>query len=265
MQPSEFFKMGYIFFMAYWISKRKDIIDSKEFLIQFAVINLIIFFILLMIPDFGTIFILGVSATIMSWYLGFSLKRIGMLVGMALIGLTIATPIIGLFSSKFQYAMVRLATFSTTNEEQKQYQEQNEGWQIKQGLIAVGGGGFFGQGYGKGLQKMGYLPEAHSDMIFDAFSEEIGFVGNLALLALYFGLFKYILEHIKQVRDPYLKLAGVGLTSLLMIQIFVHIGVNLGILPNTGLTLPFVSHGGTALMINFIELTLIYKIITSKD
>lgn len=112
---------------------------------------------------------------------------------------------------------------------------------------------------------MGYLPEAHSDMIFDAFSEEIGFLGNLLLLALYFGLFYSFLKELTQVKDPYFRLAGIGLVSLLMVQVFVHIGVNLGILPNTGLTLPFISHGGTALMINFIELTLMFKILNYKE
>lgn len=76
MQPSEFFKIGYIFFMAYWISKRKEIIETTHFLIQFAVINGVVFLVLLMIPDFGTIFILGATATIMSRYYGLPLKKI---------------------------------------------------------------------------------------------------------------------------------------------------------------------------------------------
>lgn len=264
MQPSEFFKVWYIIFMAYWINKKKEIIDKPEFLTQFAVINAIIFLVLLCIPDFWTIFILALSATIMSRYHGLSLKKIGILAWVAMLVMAIGSVIIGLVSSKYRYALVRLTTFVTTDTEQKQYQEKNEGRQIKQGLIAVGGGGLFGQGYGKGLQKMGYLPEAHSDMIFDAFSEEIGFVGNLVLLGLYIGLFSTFLKGIQEIKDPYFKLIGIGLVSLLTIQVFVHIGVNLGILPNTGLTLPFVSHGGTALMINFIELALMYKILIQR-
>lgn len=264
MQPSEFFKIGYIFFMAYWINKRKEIIDKKQFLSQFAVINAIIFLVLLCIPDFWTIFILALSATIMSRYHGLSIKKITILGGVALLVMFFGSIIIGLFNSKYNYALARLSTYLTTDQEQKQLQEKAEGRQLKQGLLAVGGGGFFGQGYGKGLQKMGYLPEAHSDMIFDAFSEEIGFFGNMILLALYIGLFVSFLKEIDKVRDPYLRLVGIWLISLLIIQVFVHIGVNLGILPNTGLTLPFISHGGTALMINFIELTLMYKILINK-
>ena len=264
MQPSEFFKIGYIIFMAYWISKRKEIIATTQFLTQFAVINGAVFLVLLSIPDFGTIFILGATATIMSRYYGLPIKKIWILASIAMVVLVIGSVIIGLFSSKYSYALIRLTTFMTTDSQQKLYQEQHEWWQLKQWIMAVWGWGFRGQGYGKGLQKMGALPEAHSDMIFDAFSEEIGLLGNLLLLGLYFGLFYNVIRGLEEIKDPYFKLVGIGLISLLIIQVFVHIGVNLWILPNTGLTLPFVSHGGTALMINFIQLTLIYKILVNK-
>lgn len=264
MQPSEFFKVGYMFFMAYWISKRKEIIDTTSFLVQFGFINALVFLILLSIPDFGTIFILGLSATIMSRYYGLSLKKIWILAWFASVVLIIGSVFIGLVNSKYSYALKRVTTYMTTDTQQKLYQEQNEWWQIKQGLIAVWGGGLFWQWYGKWLQKMGYLPEAHSDMIFDAFSEEIWFVGNCFLFLLYFGLCYHVIKGLAEVKDPYFQLVGIGLISLLMIQVFVHIGVNLEIVPNTWLTLPFVSHGGTALMINIIQLVLLHKILVHK-
>ncbi len=264
MQPSEFFKIGYIFFMAYWISKKKAIIDTQKFLVQFASINAIVFLVLLCIPDFWTIFILALSATIMARYNWFSIKKIWILSGAALWILIVWSAIISLVSTKYSYALTRLTTFMTTDEETKRSQERWVWWQITQGLIAVWGWGLWGQGYGKGLQKMGYLPESHSDMIFDAFSEEIWFVWNLVLLSLYLWLFYNVLKGLSNVKDPYLQLVGVWLISLLTIQVFVHIGVNLQILPNTGLTLPFVSHWWTALMINFIELMLMYKIIQNR-
>lgn len=145
----------------------------------------------------------------MSRYHGLSIKKITILGGVALLVMFFGSIIIGLFNSKYNYALARLSTYLTTDQEQKQLQEKAEGRQLKQGLLAVGGGGFFGQGYGKGLQKMGYLPEAHSDMIFDAFSEEIGFFGNMILLALYIGLFVSFLKEIDKVRDPYLRLVGI--------------------------------------------------------
>lgn len=80
-----------------------------------------------------------------------------------------------------------------------------------------------GKGYGKGLQKFGYIPEAQSDFVFAAYSEEIGFVGNMILLALYCWIFYYFLKHLQSIRDPQSKLIGVGITSLLMVQTFVNI------------------------------------------
>ena len=118
-----------------------------------------------------------------------------------------------------------------------------------------------GRGYAKGLQKFGYVPEAQSDFIFAAFAEEIGFLGGSVLLTLYFLLAYHFIVRLSSVSDPYLKLLGVGLISTIIIQSFINIGVNTNIVPLTGLTLPFVSFGGTALMVNFIELVFLYKII----
>ncbi len=84
------------------------------------------------------------------------------------------------------------------------------------------------------------------------------------LFGLYIGLFISVLARLSQIRDPQLRALAVGIVSLIIVQVFVHVGVNLDILPNTGLTLPFVSHGGTALMINLIELALLYKILRGK-
>lgn len=263
MQPAEFFKLGYVFFMSYWIIKRREIIKSAGFLTQFAVINAIILLIILAIPDMGTLFILALTGTIMAWYNGLKASKIWILVGAAWIIALLGIWTISMWNPE-NYALTRLRTFVTTDEEAKKEISRKEWRQNYQGLIAIWWWGLLGQGYGKGLQKMGQLPEAYSDMIFAAFSEEIGFVGNMLLFALYMGLFFTVLKQLSQVRDPQLKTLAVGIISLIIIQVFVHVGVNVEILPNTGLTLPFVSHGGTALMINLIELALLYKILRGK-
>ncbi|MBQ7074361.1 FtsW/RodA/SpoVE family cell cycle protein [bacterium] len=85
------------------------------------------------------------------------------------------------------------------------------------------------------------MPEAQSDFVFAAFSEEIGFLGNMILLGLYIFIFRYSLKHIQSLKDYHSKMLGIGILSILMIQTFVHIGVNIQIIPNTGVTLPFVS------------------------
>lgn len=264
MQPSEFFKVWYILFMAYWLTKRKDEIKEKgfvnKFFVQFTLINLIVLSIILCIPDMGTLFILALTGTIMAWYMGFPVKKILVLWGWALfvasvwvLGLSIVNP--------NNYAYERIKTFFTTDEEEKKQIELREWRQIQQWLIAIWAWGFFGQWYGKGLQKMWQLPEAYSDMIFAAFSEEIGFFWNMLLFALYIWMFILVLKRIPYIKDPQMKVLAIWLISLIVVQVFVHVGVNIEILPNTWLTLPFVSHGWTALLINLVELTLLYKIL----
>jgi cell division protein FtsW (lipid II flippase) len=131
-------------------------------------------------------------------------------------------------------------------------------------LMAIWGGWFWGKGYGKGLQKFGYIPEAQSDFVFSALSEEIWFIGNLVILWLYFYLGYYFLTNLHKIKDEYRKTIWVWIISLIIVQVFVNIGVNIEILPNTGLTLPFLSYWGTALMVNFMEIVILYKIIKDK-
>ncbi|NOZ44950.1 MAG: FtsW/RodA/SpoVE family cell cycle protein [bacterium] len=126
----------------------------------------------------------------------------------------------GMVSDKFDYIQRRFTYFLSSDIDP---QSTDIGWQNHQALVAIGGGGFFGQGYGKGLQKFGYIPEAQSDFIFSAFSEEIGFMGNMVLLALYFYLAWFVLTRLYRVRDPYLKLIGVGIISLIIVQMFVNL------------------------------------------
>ena len=263
IQPAEFFKLGYVFFMSYWLTKRKEFVNSQKFLLQFAMINALVLLVILAIPDFWTLFILALTGTIMARYLGLKAKKIWMLWGVAIVVAMLGISFISLVNPK-NYAFSRLTTFLERDPEARKEIELREGWQIQQGLVAVGAGGLFGQGYGKGLQKMGQLPEAYSDMIFAAFSEEIWFFWNLVLFGLYIGLFVSVLGRLSQIRDPQMRILAVGIISLIVVQVFVHVGVNLDILPNTGLTLPFISHWGTALMINLIELALLYKILRGK-
>ena len=158
-----------------------------------------------------------------------------------------------------------LKLFSPQMKKQKKEIYKKEWWQNQQGLIAIWGGGFSRTRLWKRLTKNGTVTRGVFGYDFccifrrDRILLEICF-----FFALYMGLFFTVLKQLSQVRDPQLKTLAIGIISLIIVQVFVHIGVNLEILPNTGLTLPFVSHGGTALMINLIELALLYKILRGK-
>ena len=261
IQPAEFFKLGYILFLGWWLIRKRDKVNTKEFFTSFLIINALLFFVFLLIPDLWTVMILGIVALIMCRYAGAKIKYIlWILFGWLAVGL-VGGSIAGLVSDRFAYIQKRFTYFISSDVDP---QARQIGWQNQQALIAVWGWGLFGKGYGKWLQKFGFIPEAQSDFIFAAFSEEIGFFGNLLLIALYVYIGYYFMTHLRYVKDEHKKIIGIGILSLILIQAFVNIGVNLKILPNTWLTLPFISSWGTALMVNFMEIILLYKILKNK-
>jgi cell division protein FtsW len=127
---------------------------------------------------------------------------------------------------------------------------QNTGFQVIQSLIAFGSGQFWGRGLGEGRQKLFYLPEAHTDFVFSVIGEEIGFVGALAVLALFGVIVARGLRLTGKIEEPFEQYLAFGLTVLLGLQALIHMGVVMGIMPAKGLVLPFISYGGSALVIN---------------
>jgi len=261
IQPAEFFKLGYVLFLWWWLMRKRERTNTKEFFISFIILNTLLFFVFLLIPDLGTVMILGIVGLIMCRYAWAKIKYIlWILFGWMAAGLILGG-IAGMVSDRFAYIQKRFTYFISSNVDP---QAKQIWWQNEQALLAIGGGGFFGKGYGKWLQKFWFIPEAQSDFIFAAFSEEIGFVGNMILLGLYIYIGYYFLTHLRNIKDEHRKMIGIGILSLILIQAFVNIWVNIKILPNTWLTLPFISYGGTALMVNFMEIVLLYKILQNK-
>lgn len=261
IQPAELFKLWYVFFLWSWLLRRRNIVNDRKFFISFIVVNAVLFFIFLLIPDLGTVMILGIVWLIMCRYMWAKLKYIlRILFGWLFAGLA-AGSIAGMVSDRFSYIQQRFTYFISSSVDP---QARQIWWQNQQALLAIGWWWFLWKGYGKGLQKFWYIPEAQSDFVFSALSEEIGFVGNLAILWLYFYLGFYFLTHLHKIKDDYKKMIGVGIISLIIVQVFVNIWVNIKILPNTGLTLPFMSYWWTALMVNMMEVILLYKIIKNK-
>jgi len=265
IQPSEVFKLAFVFFLASWLVRRRWEMEDNQFLIKFIILCALLFAIFLFTPDFGTILIMWGTALIMVWFGWLSMRKTVAILVMGLGAGVFAGFSLAMISPKFNYIRERFSYFFTTDAEKKKAEREKIWWQPEQALIAIGGGGFWWKGYGKGLQKFWYIPEAQSDFIFAAFAEEIGFVGNLVLLFLYCWMFFYFLKHLQHIKDPQTKLIWVGIISILMVQVFVNIGVNIQILPNTGVTLPFISAGGSSLLICCIKLMLLYKILGSEE
>jgi cell division protein FtsW len=172
--------------------------------------------------------------------------------------LVVVLPAAYLFMISADYRIERLLSFLNP----WKYQS-DEGYQVIHSLMAFGSGGVFGTGIGKGYQKLFYLPEPHTDFVFSVIGEELGLIGVLAILALYFIILWRGVLIARRVRDPFGQLLAVGLTTAIGLQVGVNMSVALGLLPTKGLTLPFMSYGGTSLLINMASVGILLNIAAS--
>ena len=265
IQPSEFFKLAYVIFLASWLIRKKENMNSPQFLLTFIILSALLYFVFLLIPDFWTVLIIWATALVMVRFSWLKLKKTLAILWIWLWAWLIAWLTLGLVSNKFSYITKRFEYFFTTNKEKIEEERERTWWQTTQALIAIWWWWFLWNGYGNGLQKYSNLPEAYCDFIFAAFSEEIWFIWNLVLILLYIRMFWYVLKHLQKVNDPHLKLIWVWIISLIIIQTFVNMWVNVQIIPTTWITLPFISAGWSSLMVNCIELLLLYKILKTEN
>ena len=249
MQPSEFLKLGFVFYFASWLSAVKNHVRSLLFgLLPLSVMMGLVGFLLLKQPDTGTFMIILGTAVAMFITAGAPWRYIGILGVSAVLG-------IALLSILRPYVQDRIFVFLNPA-----LDPLGAGYQIKQSLLAIGSGEFFGRGFGQSVQKFNFLPEPISDSIFAVFAEEFGFLGGALLITLFiFFAFRglYIAKH---APDYFSRLITVGLVILITSQAFLNIGSVLGVFPLTGLPLPFVSHGGTALMTTLLSVGIILNI-----
>ena len=212
-------------------------------ILSFTLPAIIIFF----QPDLGTTLVLAIG-WVTIFFSQFSLRRIFFL---SLTATIILLPLTGIFLKGYQKD--RLLTFINP------YQDPlGKGYQVIQSVIAVGSGQFFGRGLGHGTQsQLRFLPERHTDFIFASLSEELGFVGAGLVLILFVALLRRIYYLSQATTRPLVTLYCLGVLTLLTFQTFINIGMNIGLAPITGITLPFLSYGGSSLMSLGITLGLI--------
>jgi cell division protein FtsW len=164
------------------------------------------------------------------------------------------------------YISSRIDTFLRSNEELFiKWNARDKDYQTRQGLITIWSGGFGGLGFGKSIQKFGYLPEVQGDFIFSVFVEELGFVGALVLISLYL----YIVHRCYRIAfastDPFARIVAFGVATLIFVQASINIWVNLNIVPLTGVTLPFMSYGGSSLLTLMIGVGIVVSISRTVD
>ena len=253
-QPSEIAKVGVILYFAESISKKKEKMRSfKEGILPYAVILGIIAALMIKEPHLsGTVLILGIGA-VMMFVGGIETAWVGAGAGVAAVGVW------AYLSGKIGYNAKRITIWRDplTNDPELM---RDAGYQMRQSLLAIGSGGLLGVGLGKSRQKFMYLPERHNDFIFAIICEELGLIGATLIMALFALLIirgYWIALH---ARDRFGALLAVGVTTQVALQVFLNIAVVTNLIPNTGISLPFFSYGGTALVIQLAEMGLVLSV-----
>lgn len=240
-QPAEFAKIAVILFLAWMISRSKKKIKSLWSMLKIL---------LLVIPIVALVGTNNLSTAVI--ILGIAVILIfvastgyAQFIWMGLLG----SGLIAIFLSVEQYRMERLLIWRNPEEYEK-------GYQTLQGLFAIGSGGLFGKGLGESMQKLGFVPEAQNDMIFSIICEELGLVGALLVILLFFLMIWRFLIIAHQAQDLFGTLIASGILGHIAIQVMLNIAVVTNTIPNTGITLPFISYGGTSVMFLLAEMGL---------
>jgi cell division protein FtsW len=249
MQPSELLKLAYIIYLATWLSgMHKHVKNPRYGLIPFVAITGLIAVVMLLQPDTDTFMIMGVAGVAMFVTAGARFRDILLLGGLAAILVTV-------LSFARPYVMERMLTFLDPDAD-----PLGSGYQINQSLIAVGSGNISGRGFGQSIQKFEYLPEPIGDSVFAVYGEEFGFVGVLALIGLFVALSLRGYKIAENAKDMFGTLLVVGIITTILSQAFLNMGAMLGVAPLSGLPLPFVSHGGTALLVTLAAMGIVLNV-----
>lgn len=240
-QPSELVKLGLIIFLGAWFSK-ESMHDAEPKKVLFPLLGLLggITLVLINQPDLGTAIVILAVAVAMYFAAGAPVKHFAWIAALFVAGLF-------LIIQMSPYRAARLTVFLNPDRD-----AQGAAYHINQSLLAIGSGGIFGRGLGHSMQKFNYLPEAEGDSIFAIAAEELGFLFSVGLIALYVGLLWRGVQLARRASDVYVRLVITGVVSWFTIQAFINIGALTSLLPLTGEPLPFISNGGSSLIISLV-------------
>ena len=247
IQPSEFTKLGLIIFTSKYLSKNK-IKNIKTSVFPILIIVFLTFGLIMLQPDFGTGIILVISIISLLFVSGVNINffiKLGILGLIGIVGLVIIAP----------YRMARITSFINPWSD-----PLGTGFQIIQSLYAIGPGGLLGMGLGNSIQKHFYLPEPQTDFIFSIISEELGIVGILIIVALFTTIIHRGIKISLNTEDNFKKYLAFGITFSIAFQTILNLMVVTGLIPVTGVTLPFLSYGGSSLLVSMTEIGILLNI-----
>ncbi|NCQ06079.1 MAG: rod shape-determining protein RodA [Candidatus Moranbacteria bacterium] len=254
VQPVEFSKVVLIIFLASFISKKKSELGEWARVIVSFVLSITLIFLVLKQPDLGSSLVLGAIWVSMILSSGLRMKH---LIVLTILGLTLT---LGSWFVLADYQKDRINTFL-----HPELDPRGSGYNVLQAIVAVGSGGITGKGVGHGSQsQLNFLPEKHTDFIFAVISEELGLIGAFFVVSVY-GIILYRIKRIGEMAsDNFGYLVSVGIFTMLFVQIIINVGMNIGLMPVTGIPAPFLSYGGSSLVATFFSVGLLLNIYQKK-
>ncbi|WP_453997202.1 putative lipid II flippase FtsW [Bacillus nitroreducens] len=246
IQPSEFTKLSVIIYLAAVYSKKQAYINQFGIAVMPPIIfTLVICMTVAIQPDYGTAFIIGLIALSIILCSGMGMKSIGKLILLGLITAVLLSPVLYILSDGIlsEGRMGRFLGFMNP------FEDEVNGYQLVNSYIALGAGGWTGLGLGQSIQKFNYLPEAHTDFIMAVIAEELGLFGVMFVLLLLAYIVFRGFQIARKCNDPFGSLLAIGISSMIAIQTFINLGGLTGLIPITGVTLPFISYGGSSLLL----------------
>jgi cell division protein FtsW len=253
-QPSELAKITIMIYAADFLARKKNRITSfKEGFLPLLMIMGMTCLLIVKQPDLGNSVLIACIIMVMMFIAGAKVSHMGSLVAMAI-------PLLVFLILKEPYRMRRIVAFLDPWED-----SQGVGFQLTQSQIALGSGGMWGVGLGKSMQKLFYLPAAHTDFILSIIGEELGLIRTLFIVFLFAAFILQAARIAKRTIDPFGFYLAVGIIAMLGFQTVVNIGVSIGALPTKGLPLPFISYGGSALIFNMVSVGLLLNISRVQD
>jgi cell division protein FtsW len=249
LQPSEVAKIALIMYMAYSLDRKQDKIRQLGAgFVSYMLVLVVLLGLLLKQPDMGAALTLAAVAIIMLFAAG---TRLVYIISIFLMSL----PFLYFLVMNVAYRKRRILAFLNPWQD-----PQDSGFQIIQSWLALGTGGVFGQGLGEGKQKLFYLPEAHTDFILSVVGEELGFIGVIVIIGMFFLLVQRAMRIAVAAPDTFGRFLALGIAVLFGIQASVNMGVVTGLLPTKGLALPFISYGGSSLVISLFAVGILLNI-----
>ncbi len=256
-QPSEIAKFGIIISLAKYIDKNHEKINEPVTLIKILIFAFIPVFFILLQPDLGTALVFIFFIAIMIFTAGLSYKYIVpiiiIIISLIVLGLILLPIITNGYTISDNYQLNRIIIFLNP-----ELDPIGTGYQVIQSKIAIGSGQMFGRGYQQGVQNQyGFLPTKETDFIFAVIVEELGFIGGMGLILLYAVLLFRLIKIAKGSNDMFGTLIVIGIMGMFLFHILENVGMTMGLMPVTGIPLPFISYGGTFMLVNMISIGLV--------